>query len=189
MSEQNQSVRHADRTGSAAEAGVGGNPLRSNRGRTIIEDDVVEKIAGFAAREVDVIGAGGSTSQSVGGLLSSLPGVSGDSKSRGVSVVEVGEVEATLTVAYGLSIPQTSDAVRRNVVNRVESLTSSPRRTVNGPVFDGPMMVSAPSGWLVVRGTGTRSILAVLSPSKTVPTVRAYLPRSVLRRRGVSDEC
>lgn len=65
--------------------------------------------------------------------------MSGDSESRGVSV-EVGEIEAavdiTATVAYGMSIPQVSEAVRRNVVNRVENLVGLRVTEVNIRVDD-----------------------------------------------------
>ncbi|MDP9455120.1 MAG: Asp23/Gls24 family envelope stress response protein [Actinomycetota bacterium] len=116
------------------------SPLHTDRGTTRIEDSVVAKIAGIAAQEVDGVRMGGSTSQSVGGLLSSIPGVSGGgSESRGVSV-EVGEIEAavdiTATVAYGRSIPQVSEAVRRNVVNRVENLVGLRVTEVNITVND-----------------------------------------------------
>ncbi|PLS87511.1 MAG: Asp23/Gls24 family envelope stress response protein [Actinobacteria bacterium] len=116
------------------------SPLHTDRGTTRIEDSVVAKIAGIAAQEVDGVRMGGSTSQSVGGLLSSIPGVSGGgSESRGVSV-EVGEIEAavdiTATVAYGRSIPQVSEAVRRNVVNRVENLVGLRVTEVNVTVND-----------------------------------------------------
>ena len=116
------------------------SPLHTDRGTTRIEDSVVAKIAGIAAQEVDGVRMGGSTSQSVGGLLSNIPGVSGgSSESRGVSV-EVGEIEAavdiTATVAYGRSIPQVSEAVRRNVVNRVENLVGLRVTEVNITVND-----------------------------------------------------
>jgi uncharacterized alkaline shock family protein YloU len=61
------------------------------------------------------------------------------SQSRGVSV-EVGEVEAavdvTLTVAYGISIPQVAEAVRRNIINRVENLVGLRVTEVNVSVND-----------------------------------------------------
>lgn len=103
------------------------NPLQTERGNTTVADSVVQKIAGIAAQEVDGIRmGGGGASQAIGGILSSVPGIGGgQSESRGVSV-EVGEVEAavdlTVMVAYGKSIPQVSEAVRRNVINRVENL-------------------------------------------------------------------
>jgi uncharacterized alkaline shock family protein YloU len=117
------------------------SPLQTERGGTRIEDSVVSKIAGIAAQEVDGVRMGGGTSQAIGGLLSSVTGSSGGSggQSRGVSV-EVGEVEAavdvTLTVAYGISIPQIAEAVRRNIINRVENLVGLRVTEVNITVND-----------------------------------------------------
>ncbi len=103
-----------------------GSPLHTDRGSTSIQDSVVSKIAGIAAQEVDGIRMGSGGSQAVSGLLGSITGSSsGGSQTQGVSV-EVGQEEAaldlTLTAEYGKSIPQLAEAVRRNVVNRVESL-------------------------------------------------------------------
>ena len=117
------------------------SPLQTERGGTKIEDSVVSKIAGIAAQEVDGVRMGGGTSQAIGGILSNVPGIGGggQSESRGVSV-EVGEVEtavdATLTVAYGKSIPQVAEAVRRNIINRVESLVGLRVTEVNISVND-----------------------------------------------------
>jgi uncharacterized alkaline shock family protein YloU len=109
--------------------------LHTERGDTTIQDSVVAKIAGIAAQEVDGVRmGGGGASQAVGGLLSSMPGVNSGSQSQGVSV-EVGEVEAavdlTLTAEYGKSIPQLADAVRRNVIRRVENLVGLRVNEVN----------------------------------------------------------
>ncbi len=113
------------------------SPLQTERGGTRIEDSVVAKIAGIAAQEVDGVRMGGGTSQAIGGILSSVTGAGG--QSRGVSV-EVGEVEAaldiTLTVEYGKSIPQIAEAVRRNVVNRIENLVGLNVTEVNISVND-----------------------------------------------------
>lgn len=117
------------------------SPLQTERGGTRIEDSVVSKIAGIAAQEVDGVRMGGGTSQAIGGILSSVTGGSTGSggQSRGVSV-EVGEVEAavdvTLTVAYGISIPQVAEAVRRNIINRVENLVGLRVTEVNISVND-----------------------------------------------------
>ncbi|MBA3388391.1 MAG: Asp23/Gls24 family envelope stress response protein [Actinomycetota bacterium] len=106
-------------------SGSGSSPLQTERGNTTIQDTVVSKVAGIAAQEVEGIRMGGGASQTVGGVLSSITGGGGGSQTAGVSV-EVGEEEAaldlTLTAEYGKSIPQLTEAVRRNVVNRVESL-------------------------------------------------------------------
>lgn len=118
------------------------SPLQTERGGTRIEDSVVSKIAGIAAQEVDGVRMGGGTQQAIGGILSSVTGGSvsgGGSQSRGVSV-EVGEVEAaidvTLTVEYGKSIPQIAQAVRQNIINRVENLVGLNVTEVNVAVND-----------------------------------------------------
>jgi uncharacterized alkaline shock family protein YloU len=98
------------------------SPLQTERGSTSISDSVVSKVAGIAAQEVEGIRMGGSATQAVGGFLGSI---TGGSQTQGVSV-EVGQEEAaldlTLTTEYGKSIPQVAEAVRQNVINRVESL-------------------------------------------------------------------
>jgi uncharacterized alkaline shock family protein YloU len=103
----------------------GGSPLQTDRGSTSIQDSVVSKIAGIAAQEVDGIRMGSGASQTASGILGSITGSSSGGQTQGVSV-EVGQEEAaldlTLTAEYGKSIPQLAEAVRRNVVNRVESL-------------------------------------------------------------------
>jgi uncharacterized alkaline shock family protein YloU len=117
------------------------SPLQTERGGTRIEDSVVSKIAGIAAQEVDGVRMGGGSSQAIGGILSSVTGgsVGSGSQARGVSV-EVGEVEAaidvTLTVEYGKSIPQIAQAVRQNVINRVENLVGLNVTEVNVAVND-----------------------------------------------------
>ena len=115
------------------------NPLQTERGNTQIEDSVVSKVAGIAAQEVDGVRMGGGTSQALGGIISSVTGSGGGGQSRGVSV-EVGEVESaidiTLTIEYGKSIPQIAEAVRRNVINRVENLVGLNVTEVNISVND-----------------------------------------------------
>ncbi len=101
------------------------SPLQSDRGNTVIQDGVVAKVSGIAAQEVEGIRMGSGTSQAVGGLIGSITGGGGGSQTAGVSV-EVGEVETavdlTLTTEYGKPIPRLAEAVRQNVVNRVENL-------------------------------------------------------------------
>ena len=111
------------------------SPLQTERGNTSIQDSVVAKIAGIAAQEVDGIRMGGGASQAASGIMSSITGGSGGGgQTRGVTV-EVGEQEAavdlTMTTEYGKSIPQLSEAVRRNVVNRIENLVGLSVTEVN----------------------------------------------------------
>ena len=123
-----------------------GSPLKSEMGNTTISSAVVSQIAGIAAQEVESAQMGGGASAAVGGFLQSVTGgVTGGSSSgggnfsRGVSV-EVGEEEAavdlTMTVEYGQSIPRITEAVRGNVINRVESLTGLRVTEVNILVSD-----------------------------------------------------
>ena len=113
------------------------SPLQTERGGTRIEDSVVQKIAGIAAQEVEGVQMGGGTARAVGGFLESVTG--GGGQARGVSV-EVGEVETaielTMAVEYGKPIPRISEAVRRNVINRIENLVGLNVTEVNITVND-----------------------------------------------------
>ena len=120
------------------------SPLHSDRGRTNISDTVVQKIAGITAQEVEKVQVGGGTAAAVAGFLSSVGGTvtggsGGGSPTSGVSV-EVGEEEAaidlTVAIEYGVSIPRVTEAVRRNVINRVENLTGLRCTEVNIVVND-----------------------------------------------------
>jgi uncharacterized alkaline shock family protein YloU len=117
------------------------------RGATSIGDAVVTKIAGIAAQEVEKVQMGGGTAAAVGGFLSSVTGAvtGGNSTGGGANLtsgvsVEVGETEAavdlTMAVEYGVPIPQTTEAVRNNVINRVENLTGLRVTEVNITVND-----------------------------------------------------
>jgi uncharacterized alkaline shock family protein YloU len=112
-----------------------GHPLGSERGATRIEEPVVAKVAGIAAQEIEDVQMGGSTA--IGGLISSVTG--DDGLTRG-AYVEVGEEEAAIdltpTVEYGKSIPRTTDAVRLNIINRVENLLGLRVTEVNITVAD-----------------------------------------------------
>jgi uncharacterized alkaline shock family protein YloU len=99
---------------------------KTSKGKTTIANGVVAKIVGIAAREIDgvkaVVGSGAGATLS--GLATRV--TRGDTRAQGVSV-EVGEREAaasiTIIAYYGMSIPQLADAIRRNVIDRVESMT------------------------------------------------------------------
>jgi len=128
---------------SEGRVGSQGSPLKGEMGNTTISSTVVAQIAGIATLEAEVEGIqmGGGTSAAVGDFLQSVTGsVTGSvDYSRGVSA-EVGEEEAavdlTTTIEYGQSIPRVTEAVRRNVINRVESLTGLRVTEVNITVND-----------------------------------------------------
>ena len=118
-----------------------GGPLQSDRGTTTISNAVVSQIAGIAAQEIEKVQMGGGATAAVGGFLQSVTGGSsgGGNFSKGVSV-EVGQEEAaidlTMAVEYGHSVPQLTEAARRNVINRVENLTGLRVTEVNITVTD-----------------------------------------------------
>jgi uncharacterized alkaline shock family protein YloU len=122
-----------------------GSPLKSDGGTTTISNSVVSQIAGIAAQEVEKVQMGGGATAAVGGFLQSVTGSvtggggGGGNLSKGVSV-EVGEeetaVDLTMAIEYGQSIPRVTDAVRRNVIGRVEDLTGLRVNEVNITVTD-----------------------------------------------------
>ena len=129
---------------SSQEGRQGQSPLHSDRGTINISDTVVQKMAGIAAQEVEKVQVGGGTAAAVTGFLGSVSSAvtgssGGGSPTSGVSV-EVGQEEAavalTMAIEYGVSIPQVTEAVRRNVINRVESLTGLGVTEVNIVVTD-----------------------------------------------------
>ena len=127
------------------------NLLQTDRGDTTIHESAVSQVSGIAAQEVEGVRMGGGGSQRAAGLLSSITGNSGSSgegRTQGVSV-EVGQKEAavdlTLTVEYGYSVPQITNTVRRNVINRIDSLLGLRVTEVN---------VSVPSLFFPDEGEG-----------------------------------
>jgi uncharacterized alkaline shock family protein YloU len=116
-----------------------GSPLKSDMGITTVSNAVVAQVAGIAAQEVERVQMGGGATAAVGGFLQSVTGSSSGNYARGVSV-EVGDEEAaidlTMVVEYGYSVPQLTEAARRNVINRVESLTGLRVTEVNITVND-----------------------------------------------------
>jgi uncharacterized alkaline shock family protein YloU len=144
-----QSARGEGRRG--GQSARGGGALETERGSTTLADVVVTKVASIAAREVPgVHELGGGAARAVGSLTQRV-GI-GDQRSQGVSV-EVGQREAavdlTLVIEYGESIPQVSEAVRSNVIKRVEGITglsvTEVNITVNDLYFPGDEAPAEPS--------------------------------------------
>lgn len=116
----------------------GKGPLQTERGRTTIDDGVVGKVAGMAAREVSgVYDMGAAPARAVGAMTQRV-GIT-DQRSQGVSV-EVGERQAaadvTIVVEYGESIPRVSQEVRDNVIRRIEGICGLEVTEVNISVDD-----------------------------------------------------
>ncbi|GAA4440456.1 Asp23/Gls24 family envelope stress response protein [Phytohabitans houttuyneae] len=130
-------------SGRTGTTGGGLEPARSQlvteEGKTRIAEGVVAKIAGLAAREIPgVHSMGTSMSRRMGQLRSMMPGTA-DATRQGVAV-EVGEKEAAIDLDvvtwYGQSIVDVCDAVRRNVKDRVQTMTGLRVVEVNITVDD-----------------------------------------------------
>ncbi len=112
--------------------------LQTEHGATSIADSVVAKIAALAAREVTAVARlGGAVSGALAGVVRRVRG--SEHETTGVGV-EVGErqaaVDVTMVVEYPVPIADTADAVRENVIDRIESLTGLEVVEVNVAVTD-----------------------------------------------------
>jgi uncharacterized alkaline shock family protein YloU len=115
--------------------------LTTEYGTTVIADGVVAKIAGLATREIPgVFDMGKGMGRTFGALRARVPGATSQpSATQGVSV-EVGERQAAIDLDvvthYGQSIVEVTEAVRRNVIDRVEGMTGLEVTEVNIAVDD-----------------------------------------------------
>ena len=99
-----------------------------------IGDTVIAKIAHMACREVDGVHAlGGATSRALSSLRVA------DARTQGVTVDLRGDsvdVDITLVVAYGRSIPEVAQACRERVRDRIEATTGLAVKAINVVVSD-----------------------------------------------------
>ena len=125
MSENNTPAKHSENNVAASEEREENNNLETQYGTTTIDDVVVSKIAGIAAREVsgvDSLGGGGARMM---GTIRESFGASEDVR-QGVDVeVENGsaKIEIAITAEYGVAIHELAEAIRRNIMNAVERMT------------------------------------------------------------------
>lgn len=115
--------------------------LNTEHGQTRIAERVVAKIASMAAREIPGVQAmGKGFARRAGQLRGLVPGVDGGGPSQTGVSVEVGEREAAVDLDvvtwYGQSIADVTEAVRRNVIDRVEGMTGLNVKEVNINVDD-----------------------------------------------------
>ena len=134
-----QSSNPASSPGSSSVVQAVPSALESTQGTTTIANDVVQKIAGLAAREVSgVYALGGGAARALGALRERIPGAS-QSVGQGVTV-EVGEKQAAvdldLITEYGVPIADLARSVRRNVISSVEGMTGLQVTEVNISVND-----------------------------------------------------
>ena len=107
------------------------------KGKTIIDDTVVAKVAGIAARDVPgVFALGGNASRAFGAIRDAI-----GSSALGQGVrVEVGETQVaadvTIVVEYPVAISQVADQVRESVAAAIEQLVGMDVAEVNVAVAD-----------------------------------------------------
>ena len=138
MSENKTPAHNTDNQVPASEEREVNNNLETQYGTTTIDDVVVSKIAGIAAREVsgvDSLGGGGA--RMIGNIRESF-GASEDVR-QGVDV-EVTDgtarIEIAITAEYGVAIHELAEAIRRNIMNAVERMTGLNVERVNVVVHD-----------------------------------------------------
>ncbi|MEV8513101.1 Asp23/Gls24 family envelope stress response protein [Dactylosporangium sp. NPDC051484] len=102
--------------------------LAAERGTTTIADEVVEKIAGIAAREIPgVYDLGGDVARVFAAVRDriGLGESEGESSNRGVSVRLEGRnaaIRITLVIEYGFVVYSVAEKVRTKVIGSVENL-------------------------------------------------------------------
>lgn len=125
-----------------AQAGVANTPLApsattGSSGKTTIEDSVIAKIAGIAAREATgVYALGGGAARVVGAIRDALKTTD---LTQGISV-EVGEkqvaVDVTIVAEYPAALQKVADDVRASVYRAMESLVGMEVTEVNVTIND-----------------------------------------------------
>lgn len=115
--------------------------LAAERGTTTIADEVVEKIAGIATREVPgVYDLGGDVARFFASVKERV-GLAdqGESADQGVSVQLAGrnaEVKLTIVVEYGFVVYSVTEKVRAKVISAIENLLGLEVTTVDILVDD-----------------------------------------------------
>ncbi|MEY2848052.1 MAG: hypothetical protein RI885_717 [Actinomycetota bacterium] len=109
----------------------------SGLGKTVINDAVIAKIAGIAAREVPGVNSlGGGAARAIGAIRDAI---NSKDLSQGIRV-EVGEtqvaVDISLVAEYPMSLQQVSDDVRTSVISAIESYVGMQVTEVNVTIND-----------------------------------------------------
>lgn len=135
---QNGSAQSSELTRKQA-AAASNSPLVTEFGATTVEENVVQKLSGIAAREVPgVYGMGNIARRTFDAISERIPG-SRTQVSGGVSV-EKGDrqtaIDLTIIVEYGASIVEVAENIRRSVIRSVEHGTGLEVVEVNISVAD-----------------------------------------------------
>lgn len=115
---------------------LAGEPVATT-GKTVINDSVVAKVAGIAAREVSGVHAlGGGAARALGAIREAM---NNTDVSQGISV-EVGEtqvaVDVTIVAEYPVQLQQVADDIRSNIIRAIEDLVGLEVTEVNVTIVD-----------------------------------------------------
>lgn len=114
-------------------------PLQTSHGVTTIDEAVVAKIAGMAAREVPGVYDMGNAVRRAFNAVTDRIANAQTNVAGGISI-EKGETQAavdvTVVVEYGVSIVEVGNAIRRNIIEQVEGTTGLEVIEVNVNVTD-----------------------------------------------------
>jgi len=123
--------------------------LPADRGATRIADEVVQKIAGIAAREVPgVFDLGGDVARLFSAVRERLH-LGEESAAQGVSVKLEGktaEIVVTIVLEFGFQVYSVTDKVREKVISSVENLLGLDVTSVDVAVDDVHIPEDAPVG-------------------------------------------
>lgn len=118
---------------------MSGTPAHAEHslGRTTINDSVVSKVAGIAAREARGVHAlGGGAARAFGAIREAI---NATDQSQGITV-EVGEsevaVDVTIVAEYPAALQEVADGVRDAVIRAIESIVGMKVTEVNVTVND-----------------------------------------------------
>ena len=127
-------------TANTSRAAVPAPRTSAGEGTITVAENVVQKIAGKACREVGgvhAMGTGGT--RAFGAVRERIPGSTGPNVAQGVGV-EVGEKETAIdleiVVEYGVAIAELGRSIQRNVKQSVERMTGLRVVEVNIAVDD-----------------------------------------------------
>lgn len=134
--------------------------LPADRGQTRIADEVVQKIAGIAAREVPgVHDLGGDVARLFTAVRERLH-LGEESAAQGVSVKLEGknaEIVVTIVLEFGFQVYSVTDKVREKVISSVENLLGLDVTSVDVAVDDVHIPDDAPVGNDAERAAGYKA--------------------------------
>jgi uncharacterized alkaline shock family protein YloU len=137
MSNTTPTAQPTARTSKTVSAQTDSLNADTTHGTTTVEDSVVEKIAGIAAREVPgVHDLGGGAARAIGALRNRINQAD---QGQGVSV-EVGEKQAAVDIVvvaeYPVALHKVADGIRSSVTTAIETLVGLEVTEVNVTIAD-----------------------------------------------------